>query len=114
MGKDTGIQLIDHNDDGEILDVKIEVERDASGKIIQGIVVGNTLQQNKALILITHQGEVNSKPDIGVGFEDSLMSNEYLEYRHKIREHYAKDGLNVSRLDLYENKPIVIDADYNR
>jgi len=113
MGKDTGIQLIDSNEDGEILDLKIDVRRDASGKIIQGIVVGNTLQQNKALILMSHQGDVKSRIDIGVGFEDLLLAENYLEYRHRTREHFLKDGLITKQLDLYPNKPIIIDAHYN-
>lgn len=113
MAKNTGIQLNDNNDTGEILDIKIHPERDASGKIIRGIVVGDTLQQNKALILMAYPGDMKSRPDIGVGIQDILLNEDYLLYRHRIREHFNKDGLTVRQLDLYANKPIIIDADYN-
>ena len=112
MPKDIGIQLNESNDNGEILDVKIEVKRDSDGKIIQGISIGKTLEQNKALILITHLGENKFNPELGVGIEDLLLSEDYLQFRHKIREHFAKDGLKVITVDLYPNKPIKIDAKY--
>lgn len=113
MGKGIGIQLIDSTDDGTVLDLKIKPERDASGKIIRGLVIGNTLEQNKALILITQPGENKFNPDVAVGIEDIILDDEYLEYRHKIRESFAKDGLRATRIDLYEGKPFKVDADYD-
>lgn len=109
MPKNVGIQL---NETGDILDIKLNVIRDVDGKIINGIVVGNSLEQNKALILMTHQGENKFNPDLGVGIEDMLLSGDYLEFRHRIREHFAKDGLKIKTLDLYPNKRIKIDAEY--
>lgn len=114
MAKDTGIQLIDNSDEGRIMDLKINPVRDASGKIVRGLVIGNTLQQNKAMILIAQQGDFKFRPDLGVGIEDLVQSEDYLEYRHRIREHFEKDGLNVTRLDLYPNKKIVIEAQYEQ
>ena len=86
--------------------------RDSAGKIVSGIVIGDTLEQNKAIILIAHEGQLKGNPDVGVGIGDIALSSDYLEYRHKIREHFAKDGLVVETLDLYENKPIKIIANY--
>ena len=113
MGKAIGIQLVDSNDEGIIMDLKIKPVRNADNKIISGLVVSSTLEQNKALILLAQQGEVKFIPDLGVGFEDILLSENYLEYRHKIREHFAKDGLIVTTVDLYKNKPFKIIADYD-
>ena len=112
MGKGIGIQLIDDAENGDILDLKIEARRDMNGKIIQGIMVGSTLNQNKALILITQPGEFKFRPEIGVGIEDSLLSDDLLEYRHKIREEFERDGLKVTKVDFYENKPFNVEADY--
>lgn len=113
MAKDRGIQLEDNPESGTVMDVKINVRYDGSGKIAGGLVVGNTLQQNKALILLAHPGEFKLNPDLGVGIQDMLLSEDYLEFRHRIREHFAKDGLEVTRLDLAANKPLRIDAEYN-
>lgn len=110
--KSIGIQYNDNNDNGEVLDLKVVPIRDSSGKILSGLVVGNTLEQNKASILIAQQGEFKFNPDLGVGLGDIALSSDYLEYRHKIREHFAKDGLVVETLDLFENKPLKIIAHY--
>lgn len=112
MGKGRGIQLNDNNDSGEVLDVKINPVRDAEGKIVNGFVVGPTLEQNKALILISGQGEMKLSPQIGVGIEGALLADDFLEYRHRIRKHFAMDGLNVTRLDMYMNKNFRVDANY--
>ncbi|MGJ5643199.1 hypothetical protein [Formosa sp. S-31] len=113
MGKGTGIQLIGDPSAGEVLDLMINVVRDSQNKIVSGVVVGHTLQQNKGIMLLATQGEIKWRPDLGVGIEDLVLNEDYLEYRHKIREHFAKDGLRVSKVSLYENKPFEIIADYD-
>lgn len=110
--KDRAIQYIDHSDEGELLDVKINPQHDAEGKIISGFVIGSTLEQNKALILIAQPGDFKANPTLGVGFEDILLSGDLLKYRHKIREQFKKDGLKVTQLKLYNLDNIKIEAAY--
>lgn len=110
--KSIGLQYNDNNDNGEILDLKVSVVRDLSGKIKSGLVIGNSLEQIKASILIAHQGDFKFNPDLGVGLGDIALSSDYLQYRHKIGEHFTKDGLIIEILNLYENKPLMIVADY--
>lgn len=112
--KGIGIQVNDHNDTAAILDLKIEPKRDSSNKIISGLVVGVTLEQNISLLLLMHQGEMKSKPDLGVGIGDLLLGEDYLVFRHKIRDHLKKDGLVVNQLDLYDGKPFKIVAEYEK
>ncbi|MBP4140013.1 hypothetical protein [Flavobacterium geliluteum] len=110
--KSIGIQIIDNSLDGEVMDLKIKPVRDANGKIVSGLVIGNTLEQNKALILIGSEGDFKFRPDIGVNFGDVLLSDNLLEYRHKINEHFNKDGLKITELNLYRTDNIKIVADY--
>ena len=110
--KGIGIQLNDSNDNGQIMDIKIDPVRDAEGKILRGLVVGSTLEQNKALILISQPGEIKFMPELGVGIGDMILSSEFLEYRHRVREHFAKDGLKIEVLQIYENKPFKVVANY--
>lgn len=112
MSKAIGIQLIDSTNDGELMDLKIEPVRDAEGKITSGMVIGHTLEQNKALILLTQPGEFKFRADLGVGIEDIVLDSDFLEYRHKIRSEFAKDGLRTTRIDLYPGKPFKVDASY--
>ena len=113
MNKATGIQLIDSANQGQIMDIKIDPIRNADGKIENGLIIGSTLRQNQALILIAQEGEFKYKPELGIGIEDMILSEAYLQYRHKIRKHFEMDGLRVETLEVYENKPIVIEAYYN-
>lgn len=112
MSKDIGIQVIGDADEGEIMDLKVLVKRDALGLISQGVAIGNTLEQNKAFILLAHCGDFKMHPTLGVGIEDILLDSNLLEYRHKIREHFERDGLKVTRLDLYSIDKIKIEAEY--
>lgn len=110
--KDIGIQLIDHTDDGEVLDLKIKIRKDASGKIVRGLVVGNTLQQNIGLLMIAQQGEFKAEPRLGIGLSDLTLGTEMLELRHKIRLQFPVDGLRIKKLDFYPNRPVQIEAYY--
>ena len=110
--KATGIQYIDNEDQGDLFDLKIEVVRDASGQIVSGLVIGATQPQNEASILIARKGEFKLNPLLGVGISDALLSENMLEFRHRIREHFAMDGLNVKALDFYNLQNFSIDAEY--
>jgi hypothetical protein len=115
--KDYALQVVDHATTEEIdavLDLKIAPPiRDSDGKITQGgLVIGNTLEQNKAFLLIAHPNDFKAIPTLGIGFSDILLDSNLLEYRHKIREQFARDGLKIKNLDLYSLNNIKIDAHY--
>lgn len=108
--KGIGIQFTDGNQ--EAFDLKIEVQRDSNGLITQGLVVGDTMNQNQALILIANPGEFKFNPTIGVAIDELLLGNDFLRFRHRIREHFEKDGLIVNSIQLSEGKPLKIEASY--
>ena len=110
--KANGIQVISHTDEGDIMDLKIQVVRDPWGKILSGLVTGNTLEQNKAFILIGNTGDFKFAPTLGVGIEDMLLGEDLLAFRHKIRSQFAKDGLKITDLDLYHTDRVKIEAHY--
>lgn len=108
--KDRGIQLTDGTQTG--IDLKIEVVRDGNGLIRQGLVIGNTMNQNQALILIANPGEFKFNPTIGVTIDELLLDDDYLRFRHRIREHFSKDGIVVKSIQLSADKPLLIEASY--
>ena len=70
--KGIGIQLIDNADTGDLMDLKVLPMRNELGLISEGLVVGNILQQNKALILLGQPNDFKHDPTLGVGIEDGL------------------------------------------
>lgn len=110
--KDTAIQLVDNTDEGELMDVKIQPVKDNDGKIIKGVVIGNTLKQNMALILLAHPNDFKATPTLCVGIGDITLGSDLLDYRHEIREQFPKDGLKLTELDLYSVDKVKIEAHY--
>ena len=112
--KDFGIQLIDSFDQGTPLDLKIDVKYDSNGKIISGICLGNTLNQNKALLLMMEAGENKAHPTMGVGLASVINGDneDLLAARHTIRRNFQLDGLKIQELDLYDVNNIRIKAAY--
>lgn len=110
--KSTGIQLVDNTDVGQLMDLKVNVIRDASGKIKQGLCIGDTLNQNKALIIIANPGEFKFNPTLGVAIDELILDEDYLRFRHRITDHLKRDGMIVRSVQFSKDKPLVIDADY--
>lgn len=103
----TGILI---NDEYEL---KIAAERDSTGKIIKGAVIGNSLYQNTGLILICRKGEFKQLPALGVGIEDMLLDNDYLEWRRKIRINLELDDQKIRSVEFSGPDNLTIDAEYN-
>ncbi len=106
MKKDRGM-LIDKD-----FDLLLQVKRDSSGKITQGLVVGNTLEQNQAIILLAQKGEIKEQPMLGVGILDSVNDNDILQWKQEIIDNFDLDGLEVKKIDIDSNFKIHIDARY--
>ncbi len=112
MPKDNAIQLNDSSNVGEFMDMKIDIQRDSEGKIVSGLSIGSTLEQNKALILTLSQGESKEYPTLGVGLADALLDDDLLGMRHAVRRSFAMDGLQITKLELYNTARITIEANY--
>lgn len=108
--KDFGIQL-QANEDANF-DLAILVQKDEAGKIIGGLKLGPTLEQNMACLLIGEPGDFKGNPELGVGLRSALLGEDLLEYRHLIKEQFAEDGITVKHLELYNLNKFNIDAEY--
>lgn len=63
------------------------------------LALGNTLQQNLYLILVSYQGEWKSAPTLGVGIESAVGDHDVSAWRADIREHLKRDGLTVGTVE---------------
>lgn len=109
--KAIGIQY--ENTTGLFYNLAINVVRNADNKILSGLVIGPTLAQNMASILIAEPGDYKTDLSLGVGLRSALMDEDLLEYRHQIKEQFAKDNLVVKHLNLYNLENFQIDAEYD-
>lgn len=110
--KDKGIQLSDSAAGLQGIDLKVDVVRDADGLIVQGLVVGNTMNQNQALIIVANPGEFKFNPTLGVAIDELILDDDFLRMRHRIREQLEQDGMRVKSVDISKDKPLIIDASY--
>jgi hypothetical protein len=101
-----GIKILDS------FELAIDVQLDASGKIDKGMVLGDTLYQNQALILLAHNGEVKSNPLVGVGISDMQLDSDLLGWRQRIRQQMELDGQTVNKIIFKTDKSLQIDAKY--
>lgn len=99
-----GIQLIDY-------DLQVKVEKDRFGKIASGLVVGDILHQNQALLLGIRKGELKENPSIGIGLQDMLLEHNLIDIRNEIRQQLEMDGQKVNAIKVATDS-VLIDANY--
>lgn len=112
MPKGRAIQLNDPTSVGDLFDLKIQVKRDISGKIISGLTIGDVVPQNQALLLILAPGESKQRPTVGVDINQMILDDDFLGLRHSIRRNFATDGLQITKLELYNSSKIDIQSKY--
>lgn len=100
----TGIQLTDY-------DLAVDVRRDADGRISGGLVVGDILYQNQALILAFRKGDLKDDVSVGVGISRMLLDNERLTWQREIQEQLEMDGQQVASVEITDRE-IKIKARY--
>jgi hypothetical protein len=105
MAKNAGIEL---NSD---YDLSIRVGKDGNGMITGGLLVGDTLAQNQALILICQKGEWKDNPTLGVGLGDLCADNDFRLWKREITRQLEADGQRLGRLVLNENE-FILEANY--
>ena len=76
-------------------DLDIKVQRNSSGRIVSGLVVGDILHQNQALILTISKGELKTDPSVGVGLQSQILNHDTLALRREIRQQLEMDGQKV-------------------
>lgn len=91
--------------------VTISVKRDESGLIETGFSIGQTKEQNMAMILLMHKGELKAEPMFGVGIEDMCNDNDAGAWKREITNMLAKDAMKVTKLNI-TTKAIELEGDY--
>ena len=99
-----GIQLTDY-------DIAVKVKRDRFGRIESGLIVGDILHQNQAIILTMRKGDLKENPSIGVGLPDMVLEHNLMAMRNEIRQQLEMDGQRVNSINV-TSAAVHIDANY--
>lgn len=81
-------------------DLHIQVQRNAEGKIVQGLQIGDVTEQNAKTIIYMQPGELKTSPTVGVGINNMLLGHDALFYKHRIRQQLNADGMRVNKLEI--------------
>lgn len=99
-----GIQLTDY-------DIAVKVKRDRFGRIESGLIVGDILHQNQAIILTMRKGDLKENPSIGVGLPDMVLEHNLMAVRNEVRQQLEMDGQRVNSINV-TSAAVQIDANY--
>jgi hypothetical protein len=79
-------------------DLKIEVKKDASEKIVSGIFLDNIDYQRCHLITIAQKGEFKANPTLGFGIEnymrDTIITNKQ-KFKTELQKELKTDGITA-------------------
>ena len=92
-------------------DIAVKVKRDRFGRIESGLIVGDILHQNQAIILTMRKGDLKENPSIGVGLPDMVLEHNLMAVRSEIRQQLEMDGQRVNSISV-TSAAVQIDANY--
>jgi hypothetical protein len=94
----------------------IMLDNEGDIRITDGLVVGNTDQQNAELLLLTNKGDLKYAPTIGVGLKDYLSSPLTYITRAKLENviglQVEKDGGIIKELEMKPDGTLQLEVTY--
>ena len=75
------------------------------------LVIGDSDEQHKNLLLLCSKGDFKENPDVGVGIESYLESEDPAALIREIKQQYSADGMRVNEIKIELGK-LKIDAAY--
>lgn len=68
-------------------------------------------EQHKLIVLLTQQGLLKARPEVGVGIANYLLDNEPGELLREARKHCQRVGMKITAV-FFRNQKIVIEGGY--
>lgn len=75
-------------------------------------VIGEGLNQQVALLLLSAPGDIRHAPGMGVGLQNYSLDENPADLNRNIRLTFKKDGLRVNKI-LQTTAELTIDAEYD-
>ncbi len=74
--------------------------------------IGESDNQHVQHILLSSKGEYKERPELGVGLERMLNTEEPMEFLIEAKKNLEYDGLKVNNISFTEQGTISVDAKY--
>ncbi len=88
-----------------------------------GLVIGDAIRQNQALILTSTKGEFKEHPTLGAAISELINEHDLTGWKRDITIQLESDGMKVNDIEIEMTPPLVeddkirtkliIDAEYN-
>lgn len=75
-------------------------------------IIGESLNQQAALLLLAGPGDIRHAPGLGVGLHNYTLDESPADLNRNIRLNFKKDGLRVNKI-LQSTAELTIDAEYD-
>jgi hypothetical protein len=76
------------------------------------LVVGESTEQHQQLLLLNDKGHIKHAPIAGVGIGGYLNDDNLGELHGEIQQQFERDGLRITKLKIFENGRLEINAGY--
>lgn len=81
--------------------------------IVDGdFVIGRSDEQNQHLIIASNKGEWKAHPEVGVGIQNMLNSDEYTEILIEIKKQLQYDGMLIKNVSYGNDGKLIVDGEY--
>ncbi len=74
--------------------------------------IGESDNQHVKHILLASKGEYKASPELGVGIENMLNTDDPMEYLIEAKKNLEYDGMKVNNISFTEEQTISVDAKY--
>lgn len=75
-------------------------------------VIGESDNQHQLDILLAEKGEFKEFPEIGVGIQEMLSDDDFVEFLIEAKKNLEYDGMNINNIEFTENGSLNIDGNY--
>lgn len=75
-------------------------------------VIGESDNQHQLDILLAEKGEFKEFPELGVGIQEMLSDDEFVEFLIEAKKNLEYDGMDINNIEFTKDGKLKIDGKY--
>ena len=76
-------------------------------------VIGESDNQHQLDILLAEKGEFKEYPEIGVGIQEMLSDDDFVEFLIETKKNLEYDGMKINNIEFTANGKLNVNGKYN-